>query len=386
MQTRISVACVAALSLGACVVEEDPSFEETELEVMGGADEPDYHYPWVVRVSSAESCGGVLIDPRWVLTAAHCMSDQTTPTVSYSRTDAYTGQVVTVQRTGASGGVHIHPQYPYLGYDLALVKLSSPFVLDRYIQTVALPTSGPPGVGTIGTVASSIRHDAPAVPGKLAVVRSPVVDFTECGAAATQFCVQDDDDALCRADSGSGFFRNVGASFQSNGRATVFGTASGVPDAFCEADDLGQPTTMEDLYAKRAWIAETTGISLGSFAGDARVRWDGQPSRGLMTVRCEKSPLGTTVKTGSGPMNARGAEVRLDCPTQSRARATCDLGGDPAAKIIGFKMVTINPANGASTTTPLPYSPSYASYVSSYDSAGVLIREFTCKVGPVAVP
>src|SRR5215510_8855278 len=59
------------------------------LPVVGGTNELDYQYPWVVRMNG---CGAVLIDPQWVLTAAHCV----TPgigfgKVTYSRTDPYSG-------------------------------------------------------------------------------------------------------------------------------------------------------------------------------------------------------------------------------------------------------------------------------------------------------
>src|SRR5688500_16487280 len=88
MKHRIGLALVAGLFLGACVAEEDPDLDEVDQEVIGGADEPDYRYPWVVRVSSAESCGGVLIHPSWVLTARHCVSTFTTPSITFARTDA----------------------------------------------------------------------------------------------------------------------------------------------------------------------------------------------------------------------------------------------------------------------------------------------------------
>src|SRR5262245_26928849 len=59
------------------------------LPVVGGVVEPNYRYPWVVRLGG---CGGVLIDPQWALTAAHCVTQGLgVNSVSYSRTDPYTG-------------------------------------------------------------------------------------------------------------------------------------------------------------------------------------------------------------------------------------------------------------------------------------------------------
>jgi hypothetical protein len=390
MKHSIGLALVAGLCLAACVVEEEPELAEVDQEVMGGVDEPDYRYPWVVRVESALTCSGVLIAPNWVLTAGHCVSTLTTPTVSYWRTDAYSGDMFGDERVGVANSVH--GVYPHpncctnLRDDLALIRLSQPFTLGRYIQTIALPTSGPPATNTMVSAAGLTRHDGTLPSGQVAVVRAPVVSGV-CALGAGEFCVQEDDAAFCATDSGSGIVRNVGATLTTNGRATALGVASSVPHAQCDGDDYGQSLTVEDVYSHRIWISQTTGISLTSFAGDARAHYDGQPSRGSITVRCESSPWGTVTTSTVTPMNAPGAEARLDCPWNNRMRVTCNLGGDPAAQITSLKVTTTNLSNGTVTTSTIqPSSPNSATYTSPYDLSGTIVRDVACRVSGVSAP
>src|SRR4051812_14054247 len=138
--------------------------------VVGGTIEADFQFPWVIDVSGTLTGKGVLIAPNWVLTAAHVVETSFSGVgISYSRTDPNTGRVHTGNQTTAAGSVKLHPDYktgsPYA--DLALVRLSSPFVSDPFIQTATLPAA-PAAVGQAGIIAS-ISHTETLPPGKVAV-------------------------------------------------------------------------------------------------------------------------------------------------------------------------------------------------------------------------
>jgi secreted trypsin-like serine protease len=90
--------------------------------VVGGTDAALGEFPWMARLSMG--CGGAVVAPRVVLTAAHCVR----------RTGAYTGYTATIGRVRLSDTstgevirstyVYRSPQYPRTGtYDWALVEL-----------------------------------------------------------------------------------------------------------------------------------------------------------------------------------------------------------------------------------------------------------------------
>jgi trypsin len=343
--------------------------------VVGGTFEPDYRYPWVVR---RNGCFGVLIDPKWVLTAAHCVA----PGLGvsdwvYYRTHPHTGAGHTDTRApDPSVAPFIHPMYVFgkEDYDLALVKLKQPFALNSDIQTVGLPRS-PRQPGVVGTVAS-FSHSEPLPTGHFAIFRAPIPPSTypllfEIRANAATA-------SLCPGDSGSGFVT------VENGRATVRGIASNATVTDCKTPS--GIASFTDVFTKRDWILQSMGKTDASLSGNTRVRWSGRAARGVMGVKCN-NPYGTLW----GPLNVVGVEVGAVCGTSlSPQEVMCNLEevqdrvGPVAPTITGFTLKTTL-ASGATEVRSLPFSGKSARYSNVSLGVGIRDREFICQIGiPIA--
>ena len=93
------------------------------LRIINGAETAEEKYPWAFRllnVSGGTQCGASLVNDRWLLTAAHCLTPDAT---------------VIVYRQNASRTVDfisIHPLYDdrCTLNDIALVRVSEPFSID----------------------------------------------------------------------------------------------------------------------------------------------------------------------------------------------------------------------------------------------------------------
>ena len=100
-----------------------PVVSGDELPLIAGGEEVD-NPGWIVAVFRDENyiCTGVLIDPRVVLTAAHCVEGNTSPSdvrAAVGRHDVTrNGQVKQV------ASIHVHPQYTGAN-DIAILKLAS---------------------------------------------------------------------------------------------------------------------------------------------------------------------------------------------------------------------------------------------------------------------
>jgi len=126
--------CLLALGLF-CGLERLARADDNEM-IVGGTAAPEGKYPWQVRIFASMDddkgrCGGTIIAPQWVLTAAHCVVTEPTATENVKPVDAVVIGYGSVDRTQtkrvASDKIFVNPDYLAKGAnshaDLALIKL-----------------------------------------------------------------------------------------------------------------------------------------------------------------------------------------------------------------------------------------------------------------------
>ncbi|XP_064412926.1 transmembrane protease serine 3 [Latimeria chalumnae] len=113
--------------------------------IVGGSNSALGQWPWQASLhfEGNHICGGSIIAPYWILTAAHCVYDLFPP---FSWT-VYVGILNQPVGKGLSYAVDkIIPHQKYrtkdYKYDIALMKLMAPITFNEFIQPICLPSYG----------------------------------------------------------------------------------------------------------------------------------------------------------------------------------------------------------------------------------------------------
>uniref|UniRef100_H0XV52 Peptidase S1 domain-containing protein n=1 Tax=Otolemur garnettii TaxID=30611 RepID=H0XV52_OTOGA len=138
--------------LGASVPRTpDPGSGRELVDIVGGCDVMARRYPWQVslRFYSMKSglwehfCGGSLVHPQWVLTAAHCVEPEELEVCAFR---VQVGQLKLYDHDQLTKVAQIirHPQYNDSlsaagGADVALLELEAPVMLSEHVYPVSLP-------------------------------------------------------------------------------------------------------------------------------------------------------------------------------------------------------------------------------------------------------
>lgn len=203
---------------------EDINPASVSDRVINGVPVEEGFAPWQVGlVRSKEStvvgffCGGSLISPRWVVTAAHCLVGA--PRVKDPRDDV---QLFVGSRNLDSGGrrvkiedVSIHESYePFLdkpyANDIALIKLSEDVVMPRYLlmldEAGEAELAQPKFNGYVIGWGRTGQHKARSK--QLLMADLPIVERNECNQryggtiTDTVICAGDGKKDSCEGDSG----------------------------------------------------------------------------------------------------------------------------------------------------------------------------------------
>jgi len=111
--------------------------------IVGGVEARPGSHPWIVSLQMGEShfCGGTLIAPNVVITAAHCVADGNPDRIVAGAHDHYRPSNVQVSRPAR---VVAHQGYnaDTTMHDIAVITLAKPFTLNTNVQPACLPEQG----------------------------------------------------------------------------------------------------------------------------------------------------------------------------------------------------------------------------------------------------
>lgn len=149
---RAAAALAATAAAAATALVAAPSAVAAPQPIVGGTTTTTSAYPFMMQITDAaqdQFCGGTLVSPTKVVTAAHCMVGETTSSVRVVGGRTYlNGGDGTVARVSR---IWIHPDYRRVtrGDDVAVLTLSAPMPY----ATASYVSASDTGVYAAGTTA-----------------------------------------------------------------------------------------------------------------------------------------------------------------------------------------------------------------------------------------
>ncbi|XP_051256442.1 serine protease 1 [Dicentrarchus labrax] len=262
----------------------------SNTRIVGGQDAPPGSWPWQVSLDSGQ-CGGSLITDQWVLTAAHCITDDNIEVhlgrQSQSGPNPNEVSLEVVQTT-------CHPAYDLLSSnnDICLLKLSAPVNLTDNIYPICLASANSTfHTGVNSWVTGWGQTGNGSLSDILQEVNVPIVGNNECECAyyditENMICagLRAGGKDACQGDSGGPLVTKNGPIWVQSG-VVSFGEGCAKPMT---------PGVYTRVSQYQDWISNITGSSKPGFVTFTSTGVDSD-----LNFTCPTSPPRTTTTTST---------------------------------------------------------------------------------------
>uniref|UniRef100_S4RVZ1 pancreatic elastase II n=1 Tax=Petromyzon marinus TaxID=7757 RepID=S4RVZ1_PETMA len=244
-----------------------------QARIVNGEDAVPNSWPWQISLATAwfpespndiyHTCGGVLLNSDWVLTAAHCIVTNYSQSVLLGKQNLHLfeeGQLHVQIKN-----IHVHPKwnalFPEYGFDLAFIELNESAPITNKIQPATLPYPGhilSNNPECYATGWGSLSTDGPS-PSTLQQAKLPFVSYAKCSSSEywgttvkpSMICAGDSLHSTCYGDSGGPLNCKTDRGWEVHGI-----TSFGFPTS-CNFDT--KPNVFTRVSGYSAWITSITG-------------------------------------------------------------------------------------------------------------------------------